>query len=400
MTRGEPYACGYNRPMPDFLSPKSESENIQVVDLVRCVSILLVLFGHQRYLFIHHPTSSPWLEQVYYRVWLNHGFGVTAFFVVSGFLITRVIAAGPGGLFKPNFRGFYARRVGRLFPLLATVSLLTLILIHALSPLQPRFEDCLWNPARPPDWLWGFSILTFTVNWVKCLHFHPEINYGQTWSVLWSLSIEEQFYLFYPLALKKLGNERNLFIFLAAVVLFEPISYALAFHFFPYDQSLYYSSFVSFGQIALGCLLYLVSQRAAGFLEGRLLRSVSLCLLGMVIGFIFYQHVYVRSDEGWFEVGSLFIGLAVFLFLLGGMNLSFFKKRFWRFLVLPGKLSYGMYLLHPVLLYFLSPFMENRDEFLAFVLFASVTTAVAFVSYRFFEAPANRLVRRLIEKSA
>jgi peptidoglycan/LPS O-acetylase OafA/YrhL len=44
--------------------------------------------------------------------------------------------------------------------------------------------------------------------------------------------------------------------------------------------------------------------------------------------------------------------------------------------------------------------MENRDEFAAFVLFASVTTAVAYVSFRFLETPANRLVRRGLEKSA
>src|ERR1700722_17076092 len=129
---------------PAPTAPKSNPGNIQVIDAVRCVSILLVLFGHQRYLFINHPAYSHFWEMVYYRIWLNHGFGVTAFFVVSGFLITRVIASRPGGLFRPDFRDFYARRTGRLFPLLATVCLSVFVLVHVLSNLAPANEGCLW----------------------------------------------------------------------------------------------------------------------------------------------------------------------------------------------------------------------------------------------------------------
>src|SRR5579883_3455216 len=95
---------------------------IQIVDLVRAASILTVMAHHLGFHYITKASSSSFLAFAWYKLWINGGYGVTIFFVVSGFVITRLIDAQPRphGLFNPDFRDFYARRAGRILPLLAT----------------------------------------------------------------------------------------------------------------------------------------------------------------------------------------------------------------------------------------------------------------------------------------
>ena len=112
--------------------PKQNSftvKRLQVVDLVRAFAILIVLAHHLGLATISKPSKSFSLAYLWYRVWINGYFGVTIFFVVSGFVITRLIASEPGGLFNPDFKEFYIRRIGRIFPLLVLVCLIGIIVI-------------------------------------------------------------------------------------------------------------------------------------------------------------------------------------------------------------------------------------------------------------------------------
>lgn len=161
------------------------------IDVLRGVSILLVLFNH---IGIRIPLAKTPLPAVLPSRLLNivnyRGYeGVFMFFVISGFLITTTSLQRWGSLDRINFMGFYVRRFARIAPLL-----LLLVLVLSLLELVGTPNYVIFRSGQS---LGGaiWSALTLHLNWYE----------GQTgwlpggWDVLWSLSIEETFYLAFPI---------------------------------------------------------------------------------------------------------------------------------------------------------------------------------------------------------
>ncbi len=153
------------------------------LDGVRGLAILLVLICHFGYLF---PGRL--------RDWLSLGWaGVDLFFVLSGFLITRILLAWRGS--PGYFRLFYTRRVLRIFPIyFLFVGAYFLLML----PLAHYFGLALERTTRDQWWYW-----LYLANW------HTGANHS-TLVHLWSLGIEEQFYLVWPVVVllyerKRLG---------------------------------------------------------------------------------------------------------------------------------------------------------------------------------------------------
>ncbi|HJT23443.1 MAG TPA: acyltransferase [bacterium] len=375
---------------------------IQIVDMVRAAAILTVLIHHLGFQFITQPSPSLLWAFVWYKLWVNGGYGVTIFFVVSGFVITRLIASQPRpyGLFNPNFRDFYARRAGRILPLLATTCLLGLTVISLFPNPSHPFEYCFKNPQaslNAPFWL---SIGTFTFYWYQLLAHSASAHYGLHWDILWSLSIEEQFYFCYPFLLKKLGHERNLRLLLVVLIFFPPVFAALHGFYFPNEATPVLGNLAPFGAIATGCLLFLAVRRFESFLSKNKTVSLVLFLLGLLLFLKAYLHQDYKADLGGHILEGSLITWGIFLFLLGGLHLEFFNSKVWTPLAFPGTLSYGGYLIHPALLYFLWPLLTGMNEFLAFGVFGIATFTVAYPSYRFFEVPVNLWVRRVLHSSS
>jgi len=165
------------------------------VDLLRGLSILAVVLLHCWIRFagsdVRMGTGLPrWLRQLLLH---NGGNGVTVFFAISGFLITLTSLRRFGGL--PNMRAavFYRIRFARIAPLLVLV-LAMLSFLHWGSLHFNVFEA--WHVKRAvglPRAL--FSALTFHLNWLEAKTGYLPAN----WDVMWSLSVEEMFYLFFPL---------------------------------------------------------------------------------------------------------------------------------------------------------------------------------------------------------
>ena len=249
------------------------------------------------------------------------------------------------------------------------------------------------------------SIATFSFNWYQIFsaHVHEKHGIGMHWGILWSLAIEEQFYLFYPLVLKRLRNEQNLILFLIAVIIFGPLCGKWFAATFPDYPSLDKNSFGNFGFIAIGCLLYLVSVRHKNFLSKNRNKCLQFCFMGLCLIGAFYWHVYVSVNYWWFFWGPTFLELwiptllafGVFFFLLGGLHLNFFNSKYWSILGWIGKLSYGGYLYHMFVLYLLWPFFAGRTEWFDFFIFVTVTFSLAELSYRYFEVPANLWIRKI-----
>lgn len=148
---------------------------------MRGLAILLVLPHNLRQ--IHDASSGAALlwVQLADRGWI----GVQLFFVLSGFLITRILLSAQTA--ANYYSGFYARRALRIMPLYYATLLLWLVIL-------PWFGWAVRHDTQYDIWLW-----VFLSNWVQ--PFHPS---GSGLAHFWSLAVEEQFYLFWPLALRRL----------------------------------------------------------------------------------------------------------------------------------------------------------------------------------------------------
>jgi peptidoglycan/LPS O-acetylase OafA/YrhL len=173
---------------------------------------------------------------------------VIAFFVISGFLITRLSIGRWGPLGHIHIREFYALRVARIMPCL----LLLLLVIAALDLLGlPNFTIL---PERASLGRALLAALTFHINYLEGHHGYLPGD----WDILWSLSIEETFYLLFPLVCALLRSERLLIIPLLCLIAAGPFSRTLLADQDPWGDYAYFSCMDG---IAFGCLAALGSVR-------------------------------------------------------------------------------------------------------------------------------------------
>ena len=192
LTVGAPSA---NSGVQSFMSsPVKQAEHARIpsLDGLRAISIGLVMFGH-----LNGTRGFPLSRSVSEEIVDWGSIGVRVFFVISGFLITRLLIDEQEKTGTISLRRFYFRRTLRIFPAYY-VFILCMALAASFGLLVLRPGDIL-------------AALTYTMNY----HWSHAWNLGHTWS----LSVEEQFYLLWPAALVLAGLRRGLkiaFLFVLA----------------------------------------------------------------------------------------------------------------------------------------------------------------------------------------
>ena len=158
------------------------THRIEMIDLIRGFSILLVILRHCA---IHLPLDPSLLSLQWVKWLLCSGYyGVMVFFVVSGFLITTNCLRRWSKLQSINISQFYLMRFSRIIPCLAAL-LVVLSILHLIRLTGFTIKNTSLQQAL-------FSALTFQINWLEA-----KIGYlPENWDVLWSLSVEEIFYIF------------------------------------------------------------------------------------------------------------------------------------------------------------------------------------------------------------
>lgn len=172
---------------------QSSSRNIPSLDGLRAISIIFVIASHTHRMLTGASSRSTWVNWRYYGV-----LGVTVFFVISGYLITKLLLKELDTTGSIRLRHFYARRAFRIFPAFY-VYLAFIGVLWSMGVVQQTF---------------GCYIAAFTYTW----NYYP-YTAGWTLGHVWSLCIEEQFYLCWPLLLLWVGKARGLRIALFIILL-------------------------------------------------------------------------------------------------------------------------------------------------------------------------------------
>ncbi len=311
--------------------------------------------------------------------------GVQLFFVLSGFLITGILLdtrdrAG-------YFRGFFARRVLRIFPLYYAVLLVAFVVIPAVTSVPAGHGD-------HQVWLW-----CYLSNFAQPLgHGEPSLPH------FWSLAVEEQFYLVWPLVVYLAGRRGVIAVALAMVVAAIAARFAIRAHWGP--EAAYTFTPCRMDALAVGALLAALVRgerteaAIARWPAGTLVIAGTIVVAaGLAIGRL------QRLGEAMQTIGYTPIALGFAIVVAGAIAPGTRTARILAFAPLRrvGTYSYGMYVLHaPLHVYVGVPLLArvtHEPGVAAALLYTAaasiVTFAAAAVSYHLFERRFLALKDRL-----
>ncbi len=361
---------------------------------IRFIAAFMVLYDHVKHF--------KWLYKIdnwQFPIKTSVGdLGVTLFFVLSGFLITYLLLEEQKEFGKIQLRFFYMRRVLRIFPLYYLIVILAFFLLpHFIS--IPGFvrEDAIYHsdkatellPDQDPYFYKKFALfLLFLPN--LCYVIHDLVPFA---SQLWSVGVEEQFYLFWP-TLLILFKKRILVVFI--IVLFSITCLILFLNNLPHKASLaaefsVLNSFLAYFRIDAmamgGIMAYFLFKKKIRFLTILYSWEVQLIILSSIIILIAFNLEFGNWTQ---LVYAMFFSLLILNLASNPKSIVNLEHPILSYL---GKISYGLYVYNPlaiILSIHISLFIF-KGESIGFniVLFACsviLTIAISALSYRFFEA--------------
>ncbi len=317
-------------------------------------------------------------------VW-NGQFGVQIFFAISGFLITSTALRRWGSLSSVNVRDFYRLRFARIAPLFILV-LLVLSILHAA-----QFKDFVVKPKTGGLGRALLAALTFHINVL-------EADRGYlpgSWDVLWSLSVEEMFYLFFPLISRMFGAGKLFVAFLLGLILLGPFGRTV----FTHGNEIWSekSYLGSMDAIALGCLTALIASRIRFSLPVlRILAASGIAILTFVLSFSNRVYSTVIGRSG-LEMTILAVGTC--MIIVAAAQTQWKSPRILSPVLGLGRNSYEVYLLHMFVVFTFFDLFVSVGKPMAAVpaLFLTATLfsgALGVVAARFYSEPMNRLLRK------
>ncbi len=337
------------------------------LDGLRGLAILLVVVYHN-FGFIN----------VFFFGWL----GVDLFFVLSGFLITDILLKTVGK--KGYLKNFYIRRVLRIFPLYYLCLILFLIVLPKTN-LQLDVQYYIDHQV----WLW-----TYLENWIYTFQSPGHTN---ALNHLWSLAVEEQFYLLWPLAILLIRKPRLLLIFIS-LVLVAVLGLRLLVWMNHISDLAYFNlyTFTRIDGICIGCMIALLQRVNSNFLQ-RNKAMIVLFFAGLNFGFFFvnrrYQFTFPYLALVGYTTFAMMFGLLVNEAVTRQTKLInlLFNIPLLKFF---GKISYGFYVFHWPVYLLLSPYLSpsmsrfingSLLQFLVSVIATLAAIAISWLSYQYYE---------------
>ncbi len=386
------------------------------LDALRCLAFLAVFYAHTGNIFFGATVTNAFPLNLWHVSTVYGGYGVNFFFVLSGFLITYLLVKEKAASGRIAIRRFYIKRVLRIWPVyFANLLFAAFILPLLISPHTYALFGAA-NPHLNPHTFWYFVFFAGNIAQGLGIGF-TSLSIG----VLWSVGVEEQFYLVWPWIVKWFSTKRLILMTLAL------ISLSLLYKYLFGDDRIgnYYLPWSVGMDLAFGALLgiFFFQKKYREIVLGALGVIGASCLV--ISGALLSAYLGVHGSGNTIETTlakSEFIdimrllktpmidavfALIIFFFarkaaalntaakhpLLASLHIG--VKRFERLLAYLGRISYGLYAYHTIclmltiqILYgagFLTATVD-RLHFFATTLFAFVfSIAIASLSYRFME---------------
>ena len=332
------------------------------LDGVRAIAALMVMFFH----FFQGVTSVDTTLLTIKKYAVFGQTGVSLFFVLSGFLITRILLNTKQS--TSYFLNFYTRRALRIFPLYY----LFLTFFYFVIPIA---EGTTVVPLNQQIWYWVYlQNVAITFNWknVGPRHF-------------WSLAVEEHFYLFWPFIVYFFDKKKiQISIYLIIILAFITRLVLVKSH-----HEVFYFTLSRMDELAVGAMLAILE------INGKLTPAnsnkfmLSFCLI--VIPTLGLWVFTAGLGIGAIQV-SKFILLSFCYFSLIGLVITL-QEMHWikkvlkfRLLTYTGKISYGLYVYHPLCFYLVSKYFKTHSILLSFISSFAVSYLLASLSYYLFES--------------
>jgi peptidoglycan/LPS O-acetylase OafA/YrhL len=354
------------------------SEHVPGIDVLRGMAVLAVVIFHG---MAYRAPNVEWGNRVADRLygltawgWL----GVNLFFVISGFLITGILDDTVER--EKFYRRFYIRRALRILPAYLAV----IGLAFATGFVTPNYI---------------LICLLFLANMPGAFLHHGYLFYGP----FWSLAVEEQFYLVWPMLYRRL-RRRGLFVVSLALLVVCPVLRALAFAHLLHTGDALSKTWMIADNLAIGAVLAILVRSPRVTLRLFAALGWMQCFAGLAG----LAMLFAARRMGTQDVLRNSMGLSCFLLLASSAVvgvLCLFRRRalpkWMRIFVFFGDISYGLYLVHLLLLHvydriFGLAFEANwRLLLLRFAVANGVAVGLAFASKRLFEDPILRLKAKI-----
>ncbi|APR85523.1 acyltransferase 3 [Minicystis rosea] len=367
---------GRARPTGGFYRPE--------LDGVRCLAFLAVFVAHA----FHGTPDEIWLRRFgsFVGPWIaallrSGRFGVDLFFVLSAYLITEILLRERSARGAVDVKAFWARRILRIWPLYFVFVIAGIL----VAPRVLLVEHLSHGYAA--------AFLLFAGNWAIALH-------GWQTTVLahlWSVSIEEQFYLSWPLVMRRLGRRALLGVSGALLpIAIATRAWLIAAHGDGTGPEVWVNTIARLDPIALGILL-------AVYLDGRPIAwSRSLARIALaggafaIVGVARLDPLFTRVLVG--SMAYTVVAVACTAIVAGALVLGPRSVLATRAAVYVGKISYGAYVFHLFFVRLVSQRITHHAA--APLLMLALTIATAAISYRWLESPFLKLKDRFARSSA
>ena len=362
------------------------STRLDGIDLLRGLAIFFVLMNHVhiRLALAKIPYADFLPAQLAHFLVGNGELGVQMFFVVSGFLITSISLRRWAPLSQIRVRDFYLLRFARIAPLF-------FLLLAVLSGLHFAHVHNYVVTARTGGLSRALlAAFTFRINVLEARTWYLPPN----WDILWSLSVEEMFYLFFPLVCRMFGRGKLFIAILLTFVALGPFGRTVFTHGNEIWQD--YSYLGGMEGIALGCLTALIVSRT------RFSRPV-LCILGssgaaiVALSLVFSWQTH-RDWLGRAGLHMTILGIGTAMFVAATAKTRWKAPRVFTPLLKIGQYSYEVYLTHVfVVLTFFSLILDaGKPMRMVPVLFVATILVSGFLGFavaHLYSEPMNHLLR-------
>jgi peptidoglycan/LPS O-acetylase OafA/YrhL len=352
------------------------------LDAVRGLSFIAVFFYHS-----FHPSFGEGLfAELLHFMYGCLDYSIDVFFILSSFLLTWLGINEYERKGNFSFRNYFLRRALRIWPLYYVIMIFSFVLV----PLCASWLHITVS-LPPPAWYLFFVSNFYTADHVYFLRF------------LWTLSVEEQFYL--ALGLCLLFLQKRLSIMVAVF-----LTVSIAFNLYTAAKNIpaYFNTLTYLFDFSIGSLAALVLKKnnfivlkMRHLTKGQSVFFYSL-IPAVIIAFFFLQRQFsgAAQDLALVSLRLTFVVLAGLLIIEqmvnGNSPLQLAKNRF---LIYTGKLSYGLYCFHGIVLTFgaiaLNKMHLNIPELLTACIYLAVNYLIAAISYKYLEKPFLKLKDRL-----